>query len=83
MCLTKVPRQQPCVNQVTSEPIDSDSSSDDEYLYVLSQDTYGSKIPPMSVMISEILVDMIINTGASIDIVDETAYHKVNYSGTS
>ena len=32
-------------------------------------------------MISEILVDMIIDTGASIDFPDETAYHKVNYSG--
>ena len=29
----------------------------------------------MSVMISEIPVDMIINTGDSIDILDETAYH--------
>ena len=44
-------RQQPGVNQVTSEPTDPDSSSDDEYLYVLSQDTPGSKISTMSVMI--------------------------------
>ena len=66
---------------MTSEPIDSDSSSDDEYLYVLSHDTHGSKIPIMSVMIGEIPVDMIIDTGASIDILDETAYRKVNYSG--
>ena len=78
MCLTKVPRQQPCVNQVTSEPIDCDTSSDDEYLYVLNQDTRGSKIPKM---ISEIPVGMVINTGASIDILDETAYLKVYYSG--
>ena len=81
MCLTRVPQQQgqqSHVNQVTS---DLDSSSDDEYLYVLSRDTHGSKIPRMSVMINEIPVDMIIDTGASIDILDETAYHKVNYSG--
>ena len=32
-------------------------------------------------MINEIPVDIIIDTGASIDILDETAYHKVNYSG--
>ena len=76
MCLTKVPplqqRQQPHVNQVTSDP---DSSSDDEYLYVLNQDIHGSKILKMSVMINEISVDMIINTrlSASIDILDETA----------
>ena len=35
----------------------------------------------MSEMISEIPVGMVINTGASIDILDETAYLKVNYSG--
>ena len=34
----------------------------------------------MSAMINEIPVDMIINTGASSDTVDETVYHKVNYS---
>ena len=91
MCLTQVPtqqhsyrlqqRQQPRVNQVTSKPVDPDSSSDDEYLYVLSQDAYGSRIPTMSVMISEIPVDMIIDTGASINILDETTYRKLNYSG--
>ena len=73
MCLTQVPtqqhsyrpqqRQQPYVNQVTLEPVDPDSSSDDEYLYVLSQDASRSTIPTMSVMISEIPVDMIIDTG--------------------
>ena len=31
-------------------------------------------------MISEIPVDMIIDTGA-FDIIDEMAYHKVNYTG--
>ena len=66
---------------MTSELTDSDSSSDDAHLYVPSQDICGSKIPTISVMISEIPVDMIINTGISIDILDETAYHKVNYSG--
>ena len=35
----------------------------------------------MSVMINEIPVDMIINTGASVDILDETAYRRVNYNG--
>ena len=81
MYLTKVPRQQPRVNRVTSEPIDSDSSSDDEYLQYVLSDTHGSKIPTMSLMISEIPVDMIIDTGASIDILDETTYRKFNYSG--
>ena len=58
-----------------SELIDS-GSSDDEYLYVLSQDTCRSKILTMSVMINEIPVDMIIDTDTSIDILDEMAYRK-------
>ena len=65
---------------MTSDP-DSSSDYDIKYLYVLSQDTRESKIPTMSVMINEIPVDMIIDTGASIDILDETAYRKVNYNG--
>ena len=49
MCLTKVQmqqhsyrsqqRQQPRINQVSLEPIDPDSSIDDEYLFLMSQDT--------------------------------------------
>ena len=35
------------------------------------------KIPTMSAVIIEIPVDMIINTDASTDILDETVYHKV------
>ena len=48
---------------MTLEPLDPDSSSDDEYLYVLSQDASRSTIPTMPVMISEIPADMIIDTG--------------------
>ena len=94
MCRTKDPtrQQQPChkaqqkkpqqasVNQV-SAPFESKSSSDDEYLYVMSQDSHSSKIPTVSVTINETPIDMIIDTGASIDIVDETAYDKVNHNG--
>ena len=90
MCLTKPqmhqqryrPQQneQPSsVNQVASEPGKPDSSSDDEYLYVMSQDKSAPKIPTVSVTINEIPIDMIIDTGASIDILDETAYKKINH----
>lgn len=85
MCFTKVPtqqhnyrpqqRQQLRIIQVTSKPLHPNNSNDDEHLYVLSHDTCGSKIPTMSAMINVIPVDMIINTGASIDILDEMTYH--------
>ena len=92
MCLTKAPTNQQghrpqkkkppsSVNHVASEPDKPDSSSDDEYLYVMSQDTSASKIPIVSVKINKITIDMIIDTGASIDILDETAYKKVNHNG--
>ena len=66
---------------MVSAPAEPDSSSDDEYLYVLRRNTSALKFPTVSVIINEIPVNMIIDTGASIDILDETAYHKVNHSG--
>ena len=60
---------------MTSKPLDPNNSNDDEHIYVLSHDICGSKIPTMSAKINEIPVDMIINTGASIDILNELAYH--------
>ena len=65
---------------MTSKPLDPNNSNDDEHMYVLSHDTCGWKIPTMSAMINKIPVDMIINTGTSIDILDEMACHKVNYN---
>ena len=66
---------------MTSKPLDPNNSNDDEHIYVLSHDTGGSKIPTMSVKINEIPVDMIINTGTSIDILNELAYHYKSYYG--
>ena len=92
MCLTKPqthqqsyrPQQneQPSsANQMASKPGKADSSSDDEYLYVMSQDKSAPKIPTVSVTINEIPIDMMIDTGASIDIMDKTAYKKTNHDG--
>ena len=55
---------------------ESDSSSDDEYLY--STGTNKSKIPTVVVKINNVDIKMIIDTGASIDIVDETAFKHIN-----
>ena len=47
----------------------------------MSQDTSASKTPTVSVKINGIPINMIVDTGASIDILDETACKQVNYSG--
>ena len=60
-------RQEQKLNQVTVIPSDETSSSDDEYLYTTGQDR--SKIPT---------VQMIVDTGASTDILDEETFNKVN-----
>ena len=93
MCHTKVTtrtrntqqrRTQEGVNQVSSElPADEpESSSDDEYLYALNQNRTRSSIPQVTVHINKISVDMIVDTGASIDILDEDTYNKVNHDNT-
>lgn len=90
MCCTKVTTrtqntQQRCgVNQISSElPADEpESSSDDEYLYALNQNRTRSSIPQVTVHINKISVDMIVDTGASIDILDEDTYNKVNHDNT-
>ena len=85
MCHTKVTtrtrntqqrRTQEGVNQVSSElPADKpESSSDDEYLYALNQNHNRSSIPQVTVHINKISVDMIVDTGASIDILDEDTH---------
>ena len=52
-------------------PVKPDSSSDD---YVMSQDKSTLKTLTVSIKINEILINMIIDTGASIDILNETTY---------
>jgi len=68
--------KQDTANQII-KVVDSNSSSDDEYMYALSFTSPVSKVPTVSVNINNILIDMIIDTGASIDILDESAYEKV------
>ena len=55
------------------------SSSDDEYLYVLRQDKTQVKTPTVSLKIDDTIVEMIVDTGASTDILDEATFEKVNH----
>ena len=69
------------IKQVSCEvPVaESESSSDDEYLYALN---HKSSIPKVTVHINQISVDMIADNGASIDILNEDTYTRVNHSNT-
>ena len=89
MCRTKVliPGQntlrstQKGVKQVSCKVsvAESESSSDDEYLYTLN---HKSLIRQITVHINQISVDMIVDTVASIDILDENTYTRVNHNST-
>ena len=88
MCLTKSSTklcqqqqhqrsQKADVNQVSTAQEQLTSSSDDEYLYTM---TYGSnvpKIPKASVEIDKVEVEMIMDTSATTDILNETTYHNI------
>ena len=74
------------VHQVTTEEtVDSDSeetdSSDDEYLFTLGNTASGAKTPVISVSVSNIPVPMMIDTGASTDIIDESSFSDIQRNG--
>jgi len=58
---------------------DFNSSSDDEYMYALNLESSVSKVPTISVNINNTPTNMIIDTGTSIVILEESAYEKVCY----
>ena len=53
----------------------NDSSSDDEYLYTTGH--AGSKTPQAEIQVHDFPVKMLIDTGASIDIVDEATFSQL------
>ena len=58
----------------------SSSGDDSDYCYAVKSDHFvgaiGKKTPKTSVKISNIKCDMLIDTGASVNILDEQTYHK-------
>ena len=63
-----------------TEPLCEDerdsSSSDEEYLYSTSKDM--SKVPTVNVRVNDVDIEMIVDTGASMDILDESAFQTIN-----
>ena len=54
------------------------SSSDEEYLYSTGKDK--SKVSTADVRINDVEIEMIVDNGASMDILDKTTFHKVNHN---
>ena len=80
MCLTPAHRRQNTsqrqdVKAVTT-PDSDPSSSDEEYLYSTSKDK--SKVPTVTVKINNVETEMIVDTGASTDILDENTFRQIN-----
>ena len=87
MCLTK-PTSKPNhqqqrsqkanVKQVSAAQEELASSSDDEYLYTMNHGSNAPKIPKASVKIGHVVVEMVIDTGATTDILDEATYRNTH-----
>ena len=76
----KAPNTGPRIRQVSAHEADTSSSSDDEYLYTLEHAGTSAKTPTVQIQIEGFTVDMIVDTGASVDILDEAMFNKINRS---
>ena len=68
------------VNTVLASPTrdEDDSSSDDEYVYTLGHEPGTVRVPETNVEINGVKMKMMIDTGASTDIIDEAAFRKID-----
>ena len=72
------PKPKSHIRQVASQQCpESSDSSEDEYLYTLGQQT-PAKTPTVSVLVNNVPVRMMIDTGASTDIMDESSFDELN-----
>ena len=66
------------IHQVSSEQCEHiSSSSDDEYLYTLNNNSTDTKTLEVCVKVNGISIKMIVDTGASTDILDENTFSKI------
>ena len=63
-------------------PEQQTSSSDEEYMFILGQSSDKSKTPVVSVTINGVSTEMIVDTGASTNVLDKVTFRKVNESET-
>ena len=55
-----------------------ESSSEDEYLFTLKPKTDQHKAPIANIKVNDVPVTMMVDTGASIDVIDESTYNKMH-----
>ena len=60
----------------------SSSSSDDEYLYTIEHNVLSAKTPMVPVQVNGVTVRMVVDTGASADILNEATFGQINHSGS-
>lgn len=71
-----VSNRRPDVNLVSTAP-EEETSSDDEYIFTLGQEPAKTRVPEINVEINGVVMRMMIDTGASTDIMDEAAFQKI------
>ena len=81
MCFTPVhhkreSNQKRPIQAIKLEESDEASSSDEEYLYMTDRRT--SKVPTVKVRVNDVEVEMIVDTGASTDILDEVTFQQIH-----
>ena len=73
--------RRPDVNYVSTAPEEEnekeESSSDDEYIFTLGHEPGKTRVPETNVEINGVEMKMMIDTGASTDIMDEAAFQKI------
>ena len=76
----RAPNRSAQVNTVSAAPAqdEQDSSSDDEYIHTLGHEPGKMQVPEINVEINGIEMKMLIDTGASTDIIDEEAFRKIS-----
>ena len=74
---TSTPTSKSHIHQVSSEQCEQiSSSSDDEYLYTLNNTSTDTKTPEVCVKVNGISIKMIVDTGASTDILEHILQNK-------
>ena len=93
MCLSKMGAKQPqqsietrrnktAIHQVSAPQNDPSSSSDYEYLYTVEHNALSAKTPMVPVQVNGVPARMVVDTGASADILDEATFRQVDHSGS-
>ena len=78
-CSNQYPRQSAKksrkVRKVCEKPESSDSSSEEEFLFTLKPTRKHNTAPQVPISVNNTSIMMVIDTGVSIDIIDEIAFH--------